>query len=82
MMTVSIRGHFQTTFANLNVIMTLWGEGVLGCDVSIDHKFRHAQEGAWHTSHAGKLIYLKTSMKVPPKWISIIKQTVKDYLGY
>ena len=38
--------------------MTLWGEGVLGCDVSIDHKFRHTQEGAWHTSHAGKLVYI------------------------
>ncbi len=51
-----VGGHFQTTFANLNVIMMLRREGVLGCDVSIDHKFRHAQEGAWHTNHAGKLI--------------------------
>ena len=33
-----VRGHFQTTFADLNVTMTLWGEGGWGCAVSIDHK--------------------------------------------
>ena len=32
------RGHFQTTFADLNVIMTLGGGGVWGCDVITDHK--------------------------------------------
>ncbi len=38
-----LRGHFQTTFAFLSVIMTLRGGGWgLGLDVSIDHKSRHA----------------------------------------
>ena len=32
-----VRGHFQTTFADLKVIMTLGG-GVWGCDIIIDHK--------------------------------------------
>ena len=35
-----LRGHFQTTFADLNVTMTLWGEGGWGCDVIIDHKYK------------------------------------------
>ncbi len=41
--TCSLRGHFQSTFAFLSVIMTLrGGGGGLGLDVSIDHKSRHA----------------------------------------
>ena len=41
LMTFQVRGHFQTTFADLNVIMTLGGGGgggVWGCDVITDHK--------------------------------------------
>ena len=52
--------------------------GSLGCDVSIDHKFRHAQEGAWHTSHGGKLscIILKTSTNHP--LTSIVPGSIPD----
>ena len=28
-----VRGHLQTIFGKINVIVTLWGEGVIGHDV-------------------------------------------------
>ena len=28
-----LRGHLQTIFGKINVIVTLWGEGVIGHDV-------------------------------------------------